>query len=54
MSPENDERYSDRESAQRFQKLVGIALKAKPNTQKQIGRKGVAVQSKKNRKAKRP
>jgi hypothetical protein len=39
--------YTEQESQQRFQRLVGIALKTKPKTQKQMGRKGVPAQSKK-------
>jgi len=44
--------YTEQESQQRFQKLVGIALKTKPKTQKQMGRKGVPAQSKKPAKIK--
>jgi hypothetical protein len=36
----SDEQYSDKESQQRFQKLVGIALKTPPKTQKMMARKG--------------
>jgi hypothetical protein len=48
---ENDEQYSDQESQQRFRKLVGIALKSPPKTQKMMGKKGVAAQSKKRKKS---
>jgi hypothetical protein len=43
----SSDQYSDQEAQQRFQKLVGIALKTPPKTQKAMGRKGVKAQRKK-------
>jgi hypothetical protein len=43
----SSDQYSDQESEKRFQKLVSIALKSPPKTQKMMGRKGVAAQRKK-------
>jgi hypothetical protein len=45
--------YSDQESQQRFHKLVGVALKTPPKTQKAMGHKGVAAQRKKRKVKKR-
>jgi hypothetical protein len=42
-----DDQYSAKESKERFQKLVGIALKSPPKPQKKMARKGVKAQSKK-------
>jgi hypothetical protein len=47
MAQNQNDQYSDNEAQERFHKLVGIALKTKPKTQKQMGRKGVASQRKK-------
>ena len=47
MAKSEQENYSDQESERRFRKLVGIALKTPPKTQKMMGRKGVTAQSKK-------
>jgi hypothetical protein len=53
MTQKNDDQYSEQESQQRFQKLVGIALTTKPKTQKAMGKKGVAAHSKKRKIKKR-
>ncbi len=53
MSREDKDQYNDQESQQRFQKLVGLALNTKPKTQKAMGKKGVAAQSKKRKIKKR-
>jgi hypothetical protein len=45
----SSDQYSGQESEQRFRKLVGIALKSPPKTQKKMARKGVAAQRKKRR-----
>jgi hypothetical protein len=50
MEKNQNDQYSDQVSQQRFQKLVGIALKSPPKPQKKMARKGVAAQSKKRRK----
>jgi hypothetical protein len=52
-SKAHTDEYSDQESEQRFRKLVGIALKTPPKTQKAIGRKGVVAQRKKGKPEKR-
>jgi hypothetical protein len=53
MKREENDQYSDQESEQRFSKLVGIALKTPPKTQKAMGRKGVVAQRKKGKPKKR-
>jgi hypothetical protein len=53
MTKSEQENYSKRESEQRFHKLVGIALKTPPKTQKAMGKKGVAAHSKKRKIKKR-
>jgi hypothetical protein len=45
--------YTEQESQQRFQKLVAIALKTAPKTQKAMGWKGVVAQRKKGKQKKR-
>jgi hypothetical protein len=47
----NNEKYSEQESQQRFQKLVVIALKSPPKPIKSMPKKGVPAQSKKKKKA---
>lgn len=47
-----DDQYSEQEAQQRFEKLVHVALKTPPKTQKMMGPKGVPAQSKKRRKRK--
>ena len=46
----DDENYTEQEAQQRFQKLVGIALKSPPKPIKSMGKKGVPAQSKKPQK----
>jgi hypothetical protein len=41
------EQFSDQESQQRFQKLVGIALTSPPKPQKKMTKKGSSAQTKK-------
>jgi hypothetical protein len=53
MIQDADEKHSDQESEQHFQKLVTIALKSPPKPQKMMTRKGVPAQSKKRTKSKR-
>jgi len=53
MTKGNDqERYSDQEAQQRFEKLVHVALKSPPKPQMMMGPKGVPAQRKKRRKRK--
>jgi hypothetical protein len=52
-SKTHTDEYSDQEAQRRFKKLVGIALKTAPKTQKAMGRKGVASQRKKAKAKKR-
>jgi hypothetical protein len=47
MTKSDPSHYSEQETQQRFQKLVGIALKTPPKPQKMMARKGVAAQRKK-------
>jgi hypothetical protein len=42
-----DDRYSEQEAEQRFEKLVKSALNTRPKPLKSMGRKGVPAQSKK-------
>ncbi|MBZ0216477.1 MAG: hypothetical protein K8F25_07990 [Fimbriimonadaceae bacterium] len=51
MTAKSSEQYGERESQQRFQKLVDIALKSPPKPIKSMGKKGVPAQSKKRQKA---
>ena len=53
MTEKREDQFSVRESEQRFRKLVGIALNTPPKTQKAMGKKGVAAQSKKRKIKKR-
>lgn len=46
-----DEKYSEQEAQQRFEKLVRSALNTKPKPLKSMGPKGVPAQSKKRQKS---
>lgn len=48
---QTEEQYTDKEAQQRFQKLVGLALKSPPKPIKSMPKKGVPAQSKKKKKA---
>jgi hypothetical protein len=45
--------YSEQEAQQRFEKLVHVALRTPPKTQKSMGPKGVPAQSKKKRRGRK-
>ncbi len=47
----DDDRFSEQETEQRFQRIVRSALNTKPKPLKTMGPKGVAAQSKKRQKS---
>jgi hypothetical protein len=50
MAKHEEKHYSERETQQRFEKLVRAALNTKPKPLKSMGPKGMPSQSKKRRK----
>jgi hypothetical protein len=52
MKQKHDDKYSEREAQERFEKLVKAALNTRPKPLKSMGLKGMPSQSKKRRRRK--